>query len=402
MVSRPVLRLGLHLAALFAAGAGAQAAWNAGYLATFAVCFGLGAWAVSRIVAGALERRGDGREAEGDMQSALLAREREARALSAYLDHAPVPLLAMRSRGTLSAINLAARRAFATDDALRDPPQTLVAAILGLQPGVRQSLSLDFSGRPRTYALTVAELVSEGDLVRIAALTDIQAEVQAAEAAALRELMLVLSHEIMNSMTPVTSLAQSTAGLLREIDLQDDRIDDARAAVDSLARRSEGLLGFVEGYRALARLPEPHRVPTDLSEVLADLARLFRSRWSERGVDLRFETEPMPMRSIDGALVSQALLNVLTNAAEAAVEGGRPPEVRLSAWGETDSAVVEIQDNGAGLSLAPELIFRPFMTTKADGTGIGLSIARQIVRAHGGEIAVTLTDATGTVVRVSL
>ncbi len=393
MVSRPVIRLGIRLAVLFAAGAGGQMAWNAGYLASFALCCGLAIWAVARIASEALEgRAGDG-SSEGHMLAALLEREREARTLTAFLDHAPVPLLAMRSRGALSAINLSARRAFGTDDVIVDPPDALVSAILGLEPGVRQSLTLDFSGQPRTYALTIAELVSEGDFVRIAALTDIQSEVQAAEASALRELMLVLSHEIMNSMTPVTSLAQSTAALLQDVDAVDPRLDQAREAMDSLSRRSEGLLRFVEGYRALARLPEPRLEPTDVSQLLEDMARLFRSRWADKGVALQADIAPGLSRPLDGGLISQAVLNVLTNAAEASLDSPGEPEVTLTARADVERLLIEITDNGPGLSAADEaLIFRPFFTTKPGGSGIGLSITRQIVLAHGGSISAGTTN----------
>lgn len=394
MVSRPALRLGGRLAILFAAGTGAQFAWSAGYLASLVLCGGLGVWAVARIASEALEGRVQDHAFDGHMLSALLQREGEARTLTAFLDHAPVPLLAMRARGALSAINLPARRAFGTDDVIIDPPVALVHHILGLEPGVRQSLSLDFSGQPRTYALTVAEVISDGDFVRIAALTDIQAEVQAAEAAALRELMLVLSHEIMNSMTPVTSLAESTAALLKDIDGANPRLTQAREAMDSLTRRARGLLKFVEGYRALARLPEPGLQPTDVCLLLEDMARLFRSRWAAAGVTLHTEIAPQLIRPLDPGLMSQAVLNILTNAAEAAIAASDEPQVSITARENSGRLMIEVSDNGPGFDVDEAVIFRPFFTTKSSGTGLGLSISRQIVQAHGGAIFATRAERT--------
>ena len=387
---RPLL---IRLAVLAVAAAGAQLAWRAGYWASFALCVGVGGWVLARILSEGLAR-GGGTEAEERAWSALLEREREARRLTAFLDHAPVPLLAMRSRGALSAINLSARRAFGTDDVVVDAPQALIGAVLGAVPGVRQTLTLDLQGAPRAYALTVAEVVSDGDFVRIAALVDIQAEIQAAEAAALRELMQVLSHEIMNSLTPVTSLAQSTAALLAEADGGDPQLARAREAADSMARRSQGLLNFVEGYRELARLPEPRLAPVDVGGLIEDLALLFRSRWSDKGVELTTEVEPMPPASLDRDLVFHALLNVLTNAAEAALAGGRPPAVRLSVQRGVDGrAEIAVSDNGAGVDQAdPYVVLRPFYTTKAEGTGVGLSLARQVVLAHGGSIEIGSAD----------
>lgn len=396
MISRPVLRLAIRLGVLLAAGAGAQAAWSAGYFASLAVCAGLGVWAIGRIAAEALEGRADADAAGEHLQGALLARERQAKTLTAYLDHAPVPLLATRARGGVEAINLAARRMFATDDVLADPPEALTAAMLGLEPGVRQSLTLEITGSPRAYALTMAEVVSDGDFVRIAALTDVQAEVQVAEAAAHRELMLVLSHEIMNSMTPVTSLAQTAALLLREVDGDDEALRQARESVESLSRRSSGLLRFVDGYRALARLPEPQIQPTDVSQLLEDMARLFHGRWDASGVALHTEIAPLLRKRLDGGLLSQAVLNVLTNAAEAALAADGTPWVKLTAFDHGEGLSIVVEDSGTGFAdLDPALAFRPFLSTKAEGSGIGLAITRQIVLAHGGEVTAAQSPGGG-------
>jgi|GEM_PF-461800 len=390
-----------RLLLLVAAGAGAGAAWRSGYIANFALCLGLGGWALGRIVGAALARRELAGRAEGEAWSAVLEREREARRLTAFLDHAPVPLLAMRSRGALSAINLSARRFFSTDDVVVDAPEALVAAVLGAVPGVRQTLHLDMEGSPRAYALTIAEVVSDGDFVRISALVDIQAEVQAAEAAALRELMQVLSHEIMNSLTPVTSLALSTAALLQGPDEGHPRHAEAREAAESMARRAEGLLRFVEAYRELARLPPPRVGEVDVGGLIEDVALLFRSRWP--GITLNVTVEAMPAAALDRDLVSQALLNVLTNAAEAALAGTAPPVVGLDA-GRTPGGrlSISIRDNGSGIDL-PDLsiILRPFFTTKPQGTGIGLSLVRQVMLAHGGDVAVQPGVPSGLIVTLT-
>jgi signal transduction histidine kinase len=376
---------GLQLLVVFAAGLAANAAWSTGYLATFALSLLIGLWTAGRMLQDALAARAAAPAPDERWRAAVLAREREARNLAAFLDHAPVPLLAMRARGALTALNLAARRFFATDDLVADPPEALVRAVLGATPGQRQTLTLEVEGQPRAYALTVSELVSGGDFVRIVALVDIQSEIQAAEATALRELIQVLNHEIMNSLTPVTSLAQSAAELLRDSAAP----KEAREAVDSVARRSEGLLRFIEAYRALARLPEPRFAETSVAALLEDVALLFRSRWS--GVALELATPPPELTApLDRDLLAQALINILANAAEAALAVSREPRVALSAERTGHGRlVIAVDDNGPGVDLPePAVIFRPFFTTKAAGTGVGLSLARQVVLAHGGEIAV--------------
>jgi signal transduction histidine kinase len=327
--------------------------------------------------------------------SAVLEREREARTLAVYLDHAPAPLLALNGDGGLSALNLAARRLFGADDLIASPPKGLAEAVFAGVPGEPQTLTLDLEGAPRAYALTVADLESEHRHARIVALVDIQAEVQAAEATALRELIQVLSHEIMNSLTPVTSLAQTAADLLREPG--DAAPAQAREAVESVARRSEGLLRFIGAYRELARLPAPRFADVSVRALLDEVALLFRSRWEAKGVVLDYDPAPDAVVSVDRDLLSQSLLNVLANAAEAALSGGEEPHVRLSAERTRQGRLVlRVQDNGPGVTLPdPNQIFRPFFTTKPEGTGVGLSLARQIVLAHGGEIAVEPTHGLG-------
>ncbi len=262
----------------------------------------------------------------------------------------------------------------------------LVSAVLGAVPGIRQTLTLDLTGSPRAYALTVAEVVSEGDLVRIVALVDIQAEVQAAEAAALRELMQVLSHEIMNSLTPVTSMAQSTEALLSEVLSEEPALTEARAAVASMARRSEGLMRFVEAYRELARMPTPRPAEVDVTEFVQDLARLFRSRWGDAVI---LETQASEISAVfDRDLLLHAMLNILTNAAEAAASSPHP-RVRLRVEATAEGRLsLTVSDNGGGVDLPdPSVIFRPFFTTKPTGSGVGLSIARHVALGHGGEVS---------------
>lgn len=405
MASRATLSLIARLAVVFLAGLGAQAALQAGYFASLAVCLLLAAWALADLLLEARQRAEPLDDAGAPWASAVLAREREARTLAAFLDQAPVPLLTFDAAGKLSALNLAARQFFNTDDLIAAPAAPLLEAVRAATPGQRQAVTLEVDGAPRAYALTAADLLSAGDAARVVALMDVQAEIQAAEAAALRELIQVLSHEIMNSLTPVTSLAQTAAELLADDQLDPAGLSQAREATRSVATRSEGLLRFIEAYRALARLPEPRFADVSLAEMLSEVALLFRSRWGAAGVQLAYEAPPTDAHvAMDRDLFVQALLNVLSNAAEAAIEAGGSPAVRLSAKRTRGRRlVIEVEDNGPGVRLAdPNMIFRPFFTTKAQGTGVGLSLARQVVLAHGGAISVAKADSGGAKVAISL
>jgi signal transduction histidine kinase len=319
--------------------------------------------------------------------------------LANLLDQTPAPLLIRRPDGVIRAGNRAARALFNTDDRLLDPPPTLVQALRDGAPGDRLTLSLAQAGAGggvRTYAMPLTDVTGPaGAVTRLAALLDIEPELRAAEAGALRELLQVLSHEIMNALTPVASLA-ATAG-----ELLDDRTPEAtaqaREAVATLGRRAEGLTRFVEAYRTLARLPPPQPAPTSIAALVDEAARLFRSRWSARGVELetRLESAADIIVKLDPDLIIHALINILSNAAQAALAGSAAaPKVALSATaGSSGGVVLAIADNGPGVGADDrERIFQPFFTTKADGAGVGLSFARQVALSHGG--ALTLAPQT--------
>ncbi|MBI1198842.1 MAG: histidine kinase [Phenylobacterium sp.] len=327
--------------------------------------------------------------AEGD--AVRLDQERERRTLQAYLDQTPTPLVLAPLVGPLTAVNRAARRLFHTDGVLPDPSPELAEAIATASPETRRTVRLaSGDGPPRTYALSVAEVTGGGGPVRLAALTDIEAEIQAAEAAALKELLQVLSHEIMNSLTPLASLAQSAAELLEEGERQD--VATARESVAVIARRTDGLHRFVEAYRQLARLPAPQPRLVSLGDLIDEAARLFETRWGARGVALE-AVRPRPDIRIrlDPDLTAQALISLLANAAQAALantaDGTAPPTVRLSARPAGEGAAIVVEDNGAGVDPARAgEIFKPFFTTKPEGSGIGLSLARQAVVSQGGQL----------------
>jgi two-component system, NtrC family, nitrogen regulation sensor histidine kinase NtrY len=388
-------RLLARLAALAIVGAGAavaSVAWRAGLPATgllgAAAAVAAGWWLVRADAAVGAPPP----PAEPD--SLRLDQERARRTLQAFLDQAPTPLVALQAGDQLTAVNRAARRLFRTDDVLPDEDGALRDAIAGTSPQSRRTVRLSSDGIARTFALSVAEVVGGSGSLRLAALTDIEAELQAAEAAALKELLQVLSHELMNSLTPLASLAQSATELLAEGAPGD--VEMARESVAVIARRTDGLHRFVEAYRKLARLPAPQPRTVSVGELLDEAAQLFESRWRSRGVLLDVaRPKPDILIKLDPDLTAQALIALLGNAAEAALAGGdAAPRVVLSARATHDGAAISVSDNGPGVD--PGLaaaIFRPFVTTKPEGSGVGLSLARQAVVSQGGQLMLEPTTA---------
>ena len=385
-------RLIRALAAQAVVGAGAALAvlaWRAGLPASAllagAVAAAAAAWTIAQLRA---PDRTDAATPPADARR--LDQERERRTLQAYLDQAPTPLVTLKPAGGLTAVNRAARRLFRTDAAVAEASGALHAAVESATPATRGRVRLATDGIPRTYALSVAEVVSAGGALRLAALTDIQPEIQAAEAAALKELLQVLSHEIMNSLTPLASLAQSAVELLDEGTPQS--VELARNSIGIVARRTEGLHRFVEAYRQLARLPDPAPRVVSLGALLADTVGVFEASWGAQGVELALDLPaPDVMVRLDPELTTQALLNLLGNAAEAALgAGAAQPVVRVTGRASGEGLTIVIEDNGAGVG--PEFesqVFRPFFTTKAQGSGIGLSLAQQAISSQGGGLSLT-------------
>ncbi len=322
-----------------------------------------------------------------DRADRLATEGAQARLLASLLDQTPAPLVTCNAQGVLQARNRAARKLFGADDVIRDPPPTLVEALQTDVATARISAAVGGTTR-RTYAVSLSDVLALEGPLRLAVLLDIEPEIRAAEATALRELMQVLSHEIMNGLTPVASLAATTEDLLAEPD--EDAIIQARAALAVLSRRAEGLARFAESYRAMARLPPPSLAATSLGGLVEEAARLFRSQWSDAGVHLLTHAPaPDTQVVIDRDQVMHALLNLLTNAAEAALtgSGSAPATVELTGRREGRSLVLSVADTGPGVAAADrEKIFTPFFTTKPQGSGIGLSLSRQIARAHGGDL----------------
>lgn len=214
-----------------------------------------------------------------------------------------------------------------------------------------------------------------------------------AETEAWQKLIRVLTHEIMNSMTPIISLSETVTERAASHSMNEKDYVMLLQAMQTIHRRSRGLLGFVENFRKLTRIPVPTLQPVSVSPLFADMQRLF----GERAVGFSFSVKPDDLcLYADRSMVGQLLVNLLKNAFEA-MEGVPFPAVRLAAWQSEGTTVITLSDNGQGIvSEAIDEIFVPFFTTKNGGSGIGLSVCRQIMNRHGGSISVTSEGEGGT------
>jgi signal transduction histidine kinase len=246
-----------------------------------------------------------------------------------------------------------------------DTPRTVDAAF----PGA--------SGRWEVRGSTFRQ---EGRPHRLLVLADVSRALRAEERSAWQRLVRVLGHEINNSLAPIKSIAGSLRDLVDRPARAADWEQDLRSGLQVIEARSGALARFMAAYARLARLPPPRPGPVELDGWIRRVAAL------ETRLDVRVEPGPPAVLSADGDQLDQLLINLVRNAADAALESGGG--VTLG-WGVRNGvAEVTVDDDGPGLP-DPGNLFVPFFTTKANGTGIGLVLSRQIAEAHGGTLVLT-------------
>jgi signal transduction histidine kinase len=252
-------------------------------------------------------------------------------------------------------------------------------------------------GVSQRVMIETARIERLGSDIRIVSVLPVQNVLGAAEMAAQSGLVRVLTHEIMNSLTPVTSLVRSAADILASAEKDPRALAEARQAVEIAATRAEGMHRFVETYRSFARLPEIRRRRIAAEPWAAEIGRLCAADPVTSGIALDMEIPAEFSLDADPDLMAQVCLNLIRNAATAARNHTAEPKVGLTVQPSGDGcARIEIYDNGPGIDPdRREDIFLPFYTTRPDGTGVGLSFARQIVVAHGGTISAGVSPLGG-------
>lgn len=327
-------------------------------------------------------------------QDTRAARDVQAGYLETVVRHVPVPFIAARADHSLSLVNNPARRLTGLStlthlDQLGELDATLPQRMRELEPGSQQLLQSRLRGIPAELRVSVSEIRLDGGVERLYSIENLSGELTARESSAWRNLIRVLTHEIMNTLTPVTSLAQTTTGMLDQAEAN----DDIRDAVRTIARRSEGLMKFVLRYRELLKVPQPDITRVSVSDALYGVATLMAAELD--GMDVSVGVSPSSLEVMaDSALLDQVLVNLVRNAMDA-VAGIEGPAISLSGRLDFGRTVISVSDNGTGIDRETlDQVFVPFFTTKREGSGIGLSLCRQIMTAHGGEIAIESSAGT--------
>ena len=319
-------------------------------------------------------------------------RELQAGYLETVVRHVPIPLMAVRHDGSLRLINNPLKRltglnTLSTIEDFGKLDAGLPGMLTTIDAGQQRLLQSRFRDIPVELRVAVAEVRVDGEAERIYSIENLSGELSARESSAWRNLIRVLTHEIMNTLTPVASLAETAVPMTDDPDAK----EELRDAIETIARRSRGLTHFVERYRELLQLPQPQPAMLSINEMLNGVVRLMSDELRNVAVKVHVEPVSLEVRA-DPALIDQVLVNLVRNAVQAMAET-ESPKLLLSGRLEYGRTVVQVADNGPGIPDAiADQIFVPFFTTKRDGSGIGLSVSRQIMMAHGGELVAASGD----------
>lgn len=325
------------------------------------------------------------------------------------VQHVGIGLITFNKLGEIQIINSSAKKLIGIDAVssifeLSHVSPKLVESLVKLKTGGSDLIEFTREGSRVQLSIYVIELVLRGEEFKLVSIQNIQSELEEKEMDAWQNLIRVLTHEIMNSVTPISSLAATVDSELiehleEEIPLSTEDLDDIHLAVQTIQRRSEGLIRFVSDFRNLTRIPEPKLAEEPVSKVLDHILILLKHELAAKGIQLNLSIEPKDLKfNIDKELIDQVLINILQNAVHALDENTGEKFIIVKAFiNEYNRPTLVIRDNGCGIDEeALAKIFIPFFTTKKQGSGIGLSLSKQIMRKHGGAISVKSVMNEGT------
>ena len=330
-----------------------------------------------------------------------LENEKREQYFSKILEHLSSGLLLISKTGHINQINEEALRLLSL------PQLTHIKALSALYPGlyssIREMKSLDRSeltlvdretGVKRILGLQLVDINLKGEDVRLVSLHDLSAGMERKEIDDWIRLIRVMSHEIMNSLAPITSIsttlrevwADHESGLNGKIDTE-SAIQQTMKGLDAIAEQSEGLSTFFESYRVLSRIPDPVKKEFAVCKLFEKLETLASHYTEMNNLSISFECREADLELYaDEQMINQVLLNLIKNAVQA-VEGLDRAEISVSASSGDKRIILRVSDNGEGIpSEISDEIFMPFFTTRKKGTGVGLSYSRQVMAMNGGRI----------------
>ena len=272
-----------------------------------------------------------------------------------------------------------------------------------LKTGERELLKLNIKNKLVQLSVQSIDLKLNKETFRLITFQDIQSELEEQELVAWQKLIRILTHEIMNSVAPIASLSSTIRDVLGSNGKVDPgTLEQIKNSVGVIQKRSEGLLDFTETYRSLTRIPPPKFQLMEGQELIKEVHTLFQPELEKYHIEFKLNAPPDPVQfQGDPNLLEQVLINLVKNAMDA-VKAKEAPRIVVTLERMAQGKVsIQVVDNGGGIpEEMMEQIFVPFFTTKDEGSGIGLSLSRQIMRLHKGSIDVQSETGVGTAVEL--
>ncbi len=271
----------------------------------------------------------------------------------------------------------------------------LVSEIKKTAEGGKTLVDFGDETEKKQLSLETVEIQLLGKTYLIITFQDIRSEIEQKEIEAWHNVIRILAHEMLNSFTPVSSLASTVKSTTEDIEgnllkaeaLDDEDIQDINMAVTTIKKRSDGLLAFVKDYRTISNVPIPILNKTNVKKFLLSIELLMKPSIQEANVSMELSHIPANATIMaDTKLIEQVLINLINNSIHALI-GVKNPMIKINCAIESDKTVISIHDNGKGIEeKILNQIFIPFYTTKKNGSGIGLSLSKNIMKKHGGNL----------------
>jgi len=336
-----------------------------------------------------------------DFQQVRSEREEHFHYLQSIVQSIDVSILAYQRDGTVEMINPAAKKLFQVNNLrninmLRSLSEKLADTLLKINPGENKLVKVQDEEDILQLAIFATEFKVKDKVILLSTIKNIQNVLEEQETAAWQKLIRVLTHEIMNSIAPISSLSSTVESMVRpytsgekdmpEVDL--GTIQEIQGALQTINKRSTGLMNFVETYRSLTKIPEPNFAVVNMKELIQHVHTLMKKEVQKKSISLAITIEPDTIEvQIDEQMIEQVLINLIKNSVHA-LGGAEDGRILIRGfYNKRGRPTIQVTDNGPGiLDDVIDKIFIPFFTTKRSGSGIGLSLSRQILRLHGGTI----------------
>lgn len=314
------------------------------------------------------------------------------------LEQVSIGVITFNEQGNIFLSNSAAKHLLHREqlthiNQLMQVDNSLFLALKELRPNNHKLVTFNSSSGTVQLSIKSTAFKTADEKFQLVAIQDIKNEMETKELESWIKLIRVLTHEIMNTIAPITSLTQTISGYFKNLDgkIPNEKIlANTIEGLEIINERGNGLISFVENYRQLTRLPQPVKKKIALKQFLENTATLLQIAPENKTTQVQWECVPPDLEIVaDEKQVTQVLINLLRNAEEAlkSQENGR---VSIKAEiNKNGRPQISVSDNGAGIpSDLLDKIFIPFFSTKENGSGIGLSLSRQIMQMHGGNLKV--------------